>query len=53
MPSNQTARRRARIVELDAMAEKMVGKLDAQDDGQPRGAVAPTAGSPERSPRLN
>lgn len=31
---DQRARRRARIAELDAMAEKMVGKLDAQDDGQ-------------------
>lgn len=30
----QRVRRRARIAELDAMAEKMVGKLDAQDGGQ-------------------
>ena len=30
----QTARRRARIAELEAMAEKMVAKLDAQDDGK-------------------
>ena len=30
----QTARRRARIAELDAWGEKMVGKLDAQDAGQ-------------------
>ena len=30
----QTARRRARIDELEAMAEKMVAKLDAQDEGQ-------------------
>lgn len=30
----QTARRRARIAELEAMAEKMVAKLDAQDEGQ-------------------
>ena len=30
----QSGRRRARIAELEAMAEKMVGKLDAQDAGQ-------------------
>lgn len=30
----QRARRRARIAELEGMAEKMVGKLDAQDAGQ-------------------
>jgi len=30
----QTARRRARIAELEAMAEKMVAKLDAQDTGK-------------------
>ncbi len=30
----QKDRRRARIADLEAMAEKMVGKLDAQDDGQ-------------------
>lgn len=30
----QTARRRARIAELEAMAEKMVAKLDAQDAGK-------------------
>jgi transposase len=30
----QSDRRRARIAELEAMAEKMVGKLDAQDAGQ-------------------
>jgi hypothetical protein len=30
----QTARRRNRIAELEAMAEKMVAKLDAQDDGR-------------------
>ncbi|TVP83801.1 IS1634 family transposase [Thioalkalivibrio sp.] len=30
----QTARRRARITELEAMAEKMVAKLDAQDAGK-------------------
>lgn len=33
----QTARRRARIAELEAMAEKMVGKLDAQDGAQDAG----------------
>ncbi|MFD1510385.1 IS1634 family transposase, partial [Lacimonas salitolerans] len=30
----QATRRRARIAELEAMAEKMVAKLDAQDDGK-------------------
>jgi hypothetical protein len=30
----QATRRRARITELEAMAEKMVGKLDAQDAGK-------------------
>jgi transposase len=30
----QTTRRRARIAELEAMAEKMVAKLDAQDEGK-------------------
>ncbi len=29
----QSAHRRGRIAELEAMAEKMVGKLDAQDEG--------------------
>ncbi len=32
--AEQGDRRRARIAELDAMAEKMVGKLDAQDTGK-------------------
>ena len=32
--AEQGERRRARIAELEAMAEKMVGKLDAQDAGQ-------------------
>ena len=32
--AEQGDRRRARIAELDAMAEKMVGKLDAQDAGK-------------------
>jgi len=32
--AEQGDRRRARIAELEAMAEKMVGKLDAQDGGQ-------------------
>ena len=32
--AEQGDRRRARIAELDAMAEKMVAKLDAQDEGQ-------------------
>ena len=31
---DQTARRRARISELEAIAEKMVRKLDGQDEGQ-------------------
>jgi IS4 transposase len=30
----QTARRRARIAELEAMADRMVRKLDAQDEGK-------------------
>lgn len=32
--AEQADRRRSRIAELDAMAEKMVSKLDAQDEGQ-------------------
>ncbi len=32
--AEQRDRRRARIADLEAMAEKMVGKLDAQDGGQ-------------------
>ena len=32
--AEQGDRRRARIAEIDAMAEKMVGKLDAQDAGK-------------------
>lgn len=31
--AEQSARRRARIAELEALAEKLVGKLDAQDEG--------------------
>ncbi|MEB2367583.1 MAG: IS1634 family transposase [Chloroflexota bacterium] len=31
--AEQGARRRARIAELEAFAERLVGKLDAQDDG--------------------
>ena len=31
--AEQSAKRRARIAELEALAEKMVRKLDAQDDG--------------------
>ena len=54
----QSGRRRARIAELENMAEKMVGKLDAQDDGQSaRGRRASdrahTAGSTARWPRLS
>lgn len=32
--AEQSDRRRARIAELEAMAEKIVGKLDAQDAGK-------------------
>jgi hypothetical protein len=32
--AEQSDRRRARIAELEAMADKMVARLDAQDDGQ-------------------
>jgi hypothetical protein len=49
---HQTARRRARIAELDAMAEKLVGKLDAQDDGQTaRGRRASDRGAYSRFTR--
>ena len=49
---DQTARRRARIFELDAMAEKMVTKLDAQDDGQTaRGRRASDRGAYSRFTR--
>lgn len=49
---DQAARRRARITELDAMAERMVGKLDAQDDGQTaRGRRASDRGAYSRFTR--
>ena len=37
----QTTRRRARIADFEAMAEKMVARLDAQDDGKTARATAP------------
>jgi len=48
----QRDRRRARIAELEAMAEKMVGKLDAQDGGQTaRGRRASDRGAYSRFTR--
>jgi hypothetical protein len=48
----QTARRRARIAELEAMAEKMVARLDAQDDGKTaRGRRASDRGAYSRFTR--
>ena len=48
----QTARRRARIAEIEAMAEKMVKKLDAQDEGQTaRGRRASDRGAYSRFTR--
>jgi hypothetical protein len=48
----QTARRRSRIAELEAMAEKMVAKLDAQDKGQtPKGRRASDRGAYSRFTR--
>jgi hypothetical protein len=48
----QTDRRRARIAGLEAMAEKMVAKLDAQDDGQTaRGRRASDRGAYSRFTR--
>jgi transposase len=48
----QTVRRRSRIAELDAMAEKMVAKLDAQDDGKTaRGRRASDRGAYSRFTR--
>ena len=50
--AEQGARRRARIAELEAMAEKMVGKLDAQDAGQSaRGRRASDRGAYSRFTR--
>ena len=48
----QSARRRARIAELDAMAEKMVTRLDAQDAGETaRGRRASDRGAYSRFAR--
>jgi len=48
----QTTRRRSRIAELEAMAEKMVAKLDAQDDGKTaRGRRASDRGAYSRFTR--
>jgi len=48
----QTTRRRARIAELEAMAEKMVARLDAQDEGQTaRGRRASDRGAYSRFTR--
>ena len=48
----QSARRRERIAELDAMAEKMVARLDAQDAGEPaRGRLASDRGAYSRFAR--
>lgn len=49
---DQTARRRARIAELEAMAAKMVRKLDGQDEGQAaRGRRASDRGAYSRFAR--
>jgi len=48
----QSGRRHARIAELEAMAEKMVAKLDAQDEGQTtRGRRASDRGAYSRFTR--
>jgi len=48
----QTTRRRSRIAELEAMAEKMVAKLDAQDEGKTaRGRRASDRGAYSRLTR--
>lgn len=48
----QCERRRARIRELEEMAERMIGKLDAQDDGQTaRGRRASDPGAYSRFTR--
>ena len=50
--AEQSGRRRARIADLEAMAEKMVGKLDAQDGGQTaRGRRASDRGAYSRFTR--
>lgn len=48
----QRDKRRARIAELEAMAEKMVARLDAQDEGEnPRGRRASDRGAYSRFSR--
>lgn len=50
--AEQGEARRARIAELEAMAEKMVGKLDAQDEGAtPQGRRASDRGAYSRFTR--
>ena len=50
--AEQGEARRARIAELDAMAEKMVGKLNAQDEGAtPQGRRASDCGACSRFTR--
>jgi len=50
--TDQSARRRARIAELEAKADKMVAKLDAQDDGKTaRGRRASDRGTYSRFTR--
>jgi hypothetical protein len=50
--AEQADRRRARVAELEAMAEKMVEKLDAQDEGQTaRGRRASDRGAYSRFAR--
>jgi hypothetical protein len=50
--AEQGDRRRARIAELEAMAEKMVARLDAQDNGKnPRGRRASDRGAYSRFSR--
>lgn len=50
--ADQSDRRRARIAELEAMAEKMVTRLDAQDEGQTaRGRRASDRGAYSRFTR--
>ena len=49
---SQSQKRRARIAELEAFAERLVGKLDAQDDGQTeRGRRATDRGAYSRFAR--
>lgn len=49
--ADQSARRRARIAELETQAEKMVAKLDAQDGGKTaRGKLALLTNAPDLTP---